>query len=73
MTARHLRIFVEIYQTGSVTKAAQNLFLTQPTVTRALRETEEYYGVQLFERAGQGRGLVRGDAARDPEQDCLSL
>lgn len=50
MTARHLRIFVEIYQTGSVTKAAQNLFLTQPTVTRALRETEAYYGVQLFER-----------------------
>ena len=39
MTARHLQIFVEIYRTGSITKAAQNLFLTQPAVTRALHET----------------------------------
>ena len=50
MTARHLQIFVEIYRTGSITKAAQNLFLTQPAVTRALHETEAHYGVQLFER-----------------------
>lgn len=50
MTLKHLRIFQEIYQTGNVTKAAENLYMSQPAVSRALREIEEYYNVKLFER-----------------------
>lgn len=50
MTIRHLRIFTQVYRFESVTRAAQELHLTQPAVTRAIRELEEYYGTRLFER-----------------------
>lgn len=50
MTIRHLKVFVEVYKQESITKAAESLFVTQPTVTRAIQELEEYYGVVLFER-----------------------
>ena len=50
MTIRHLRIFVEVYRAGNVTRAAEEFHLTQPAVTRAVQELEQYYGVRLFER-----------------------
>lgn len=50
MTIRHLRIFVEVYRLESVTHAAEELHLTQPAVTRAIQELEQYYGTRLFER-----------------------
>lgn len=53
MTNRHLNIFLAVYQTGSVTRAAEKLYMTQPAVTRAIKELEHYYGVLLFERINQ--------------------
>ncbi|SJZ65301.1 LysR family transcriptional regulator [Anaerorhabdus furcosa] len=50
MTLRHLRIFVMVYQLGSITKAAEQLHLAQPAVSLAIKEMEEYYGIQLFDR-----------------------
>lgn len=50
MTLRHLRIFIIVYQNKSITKAAQQLFIAQPSVSLAIQELEAYYGVQLFER-----------------------
>ena len=50
MTLRHMKVFVTVYQTENVTKAAQLLNLTQPVVTRTIQEIEKYYGVCLFER-----------------------
>lgn len=50
MTIRHLKVFVEVYKHENITKAAESLFITQPTVTRAIQELEEHYGVTLFER-----------------------
>lgn len=50
MTLRHMRIFVAICTYNSITKAADNLFLAQPTVSLAIKEMEEYYGVSLFNR-----------------------
>ena len=41
MTLRHFRIFIEVASTGSITQAARNLYLTQPTVSTAVRELEE--------------------------------
>ena len=37
MTLRHLKIFLSIYETGSTTAAADQLFISQPTVSVALR------------------------------------
>lgn len=53
MTIRHMNIFLAVYQTGSVTRAAEKLCMTQPAVTRAIKDLEHYYGVLLFERINQ--------------------
>lgn len=53
MTLRHMKIFNAVYQTGNITKAAEQLYMTQPAVTRAIQELERYYGVRLFERIKQ--------------------
>lgn len=53
MTLRHMRILVAVFQQGSVTKAAESLHLAQPSVSLALREMEDYYGVALFTRVGR--------------------
>lgn len=53
MTLRHMKIFSAVYRTGSVTKAAQELHLAQPSLSVAIRELESYYGVCLFERIGR--------------------
>ncbi|WP_343208740.1 LysR family transcriptional regulator [Anaerolentibacter hominis] len=50
MTIRHLRIFVAVYENSSITKASQLLHLAQPSVSLAVKELEDYYGVKLFDR-----------------------
>ncbi|MDK2808235.1 MAG: hypothetical protein PWP24_970 [Clostridiales bacterium] len=50
MTIRHMKIFIEVYQTENITQAASHLNMTQPAVSRAIQEIENYYGVCLFER-----------------------
>jgi len=50
MTIRHLTIFCAVYENESITAAAEQLHMTQPTVTRAIQELEDYYRISLFER-----------------------
>lgn len=50
MTLRHLRIFVAVCETGTMTAASDRLFIAQPSVSLAISEMEEYYGVRLFDR-----------------------
>ena len=50
VTIRHLRIFIEVVMSGSMSAAAAKLFISQPTVSQAIRELEEHYGILLFER-----------------------
>ncbi len=53
MTLRHMKIFVTVYQNKGITNASQILHLAQPSVSLAIRELEEYYGIHLFERIGR--------------------
>lgn len=53
MTLRHLEIFLAVAETGSMRKAAEKLYISQPTVSGAIREMEEEYDVLLFERLNQ--------------------
>lgn len=53
MTIRHFTIFKEVYLQQNMTRAAQNLYLTQPSVSQAIKELETHYGVLLFERLGR--------------------
>ena len=50
MTLRHLNIFVAVAQTGSMSRAAERLFIAQPSVSQAIGELERHYGCKLFER-----------------------
>lgn len=53
MTIRHLNIFVAVADYGSMSAAATHLYLSQPTVSQAIRELEKHYNVLLFERLGK--------------------
>ena len=50
MTIRHLKIFVEVAESGTMSAAAERCFISQPTVSQVIRELEEHYQVRLFER-----------------------
>jgi LysR family pca operon transcriptional activator len=56
---RHLQCFLEIARQRSVVKAAAALSVTQPAVSKTIRELEELLGVALFERRGRGVVLTR--------------
>ena len=56
---RHLQCFLEIARQRSVVKAAAALSVTQPAVSKTIRELEELLGVALFERRGRGVALTR--------------
>ena len=46
--------FVRVMETGSISMAADLLFITQPAVTKRIHSLEDYFGVKLFESAGRG-------------------
>lgn len=50
MNIESLRMFCRVVEEGSVTKAAKLGFVSQPAVTRQIRNLENSYGVALFER-----------------------
>lgn len=50
MTLRHIKIFIAVCDTGSMTAAAKELFVAQPAVSFAIAEMENYYGQKLFNR-----------------------
>jgi len=50
--------FIEIVRSGSVTRAAQNIGLTQPSVSKALRRLEDAVGLPLIERGMRGARLT---------------
>ncbi len=53
MTINNIRIFLEVYNTLSITQTAKNLYITQPAVSRAIKNLETEYGICLFERIGK--------------------
>ncbi len=53
MTIRHLRIFVAVAETGTMSAAAKQCYITQPTVSQTIRELENHYQLRLFDRLSQ--------------------
>ncbi|MBB3611024.1 DNA-binding transcriptional LysR family regulator [Rhizobium sp. BK602] len=51
---RQLQYFVAVAEQGSITRAAQNLSISQSSVTEALKELESDLGVELFDRHPRG-------------------
>lgn len=72
MTIRHLKIFLAVAEYGTMSAAASKLYLSQPTVSQAVRELEEHYHVLLFERLGKKLYLTdQGKLLRGKAQEVL--
>lgn len=56
---RHLQTFIEVARQASVGKAARVLTVSQPAVTRTMRELEAILGVELVEKDGRGIKVTR--------------
>jgi len=53
MDIHHLKIFVSVYRNRSFSKAANQNFLTQPTVSEHIKNLEIYLNCKLFDRVGK--------------------
>lgn len=78
VTFHQLRLLLAVSRLGSVTRAAQRLHLTQPTLSAQLRQLAEQVGLPLFERVGRKLHLTAAghavlDTAQRVEQELESL
>jgi len=58
MTLQQLLYVIRISETGSFNKAAEQLFVSQPSLTNAMKELEKELGVTVFNRSGRGVTLT---------------
>ena len=56
---RHLQCFLEVARQKSLVKAADSLAVSQPAVSKTIRELEEILGVRLFDRSRRGTTVTR--------------
>lgn len=70
-TLRQLQVFEAIYRLGSFTRAAEELFLTQPTVSMQIRKLSDALGVSLFEHVG--RSVQPTEAGSELYEACKSV
>lgn len=63
-----IRTFLEVYRTGSFTLAGNNLNVSQPSVSAAIRKMEALIGYQLFVK--QGRGIAPTASAHKLANRC---
>lgn len=54
MNTCYLRYAVEIEKTGSITQAAQKLYMAQPNLSKAIKDLEESLGYAIFKRSAGG-------------------
>ena len=78
LTFHQLRLLLAVSREGSVSRAAQRLHLTQPTLSTQLRQLAEQVGLPLFERVGRklhltAAGRVVLDTAARVEQELERL
>lgn len=60
MNFNHLAIFLAVAETGNLTRAAEKLHISQPAVSKQLRELEKSLGMALFHRLSTGVRLTEG-------------
>lgn len=63
MEIRHLKYFIAIAERRSFRKAAQQLFVGQPALSRAIKDLERDLGVRLFNRRPDGVELTDAGSA----------
>ncbi|MFI6356184.1 LysR family transcriptional regulator [Streptomyces sp. NPDC050743] len=68
---RLLRSFLAVAEDGSLTRAAERVFVSQPALTKQIRQLETQLGVRLFERSRAGMALT--DAGRELARRATEL
>ena len=58
MTLTQLKHMSELAKTGSFIKSAENLFLTQPALSRSIKSLEDELGAKIFDRQGRQTTLT---------------
>ena len=59
MNFKQLEYFVKIVECGSITKASQALYTSQPNLTKSIASLEEEYNIILFDRKTKGVSLTQ--------------
>ena len=62
MTLKQIHYVITILETGSFNRAAEALYVAQPTLTNSIRELEEEIGITIFHRSGRGVTLTNDGA-----------
>jgi len=74
MEIRVLRYFLETAREENMTRAAERLLISQPTMSKQLKELENELGVKLFKRSNYNIKLTEaGMLLRERAEDILSL
>jgi DNA-binding transcriptional LysR family regulator len=73
MDIDRLKVFIDAAQTLSFSKTAQQLHVTQPTVSKYIRDLEKSLSVRLFERSGAGLSLTEAGRALLPAAHHLLI
>ena len=58
MTLQQLRYAIGISKVGSFNKAAESLFISQPSLTTAIHDLEDEIGITIFNRTSRGVTLT---------------
>src|SRR5690606_41972834 len=60
MNLHHLKVFLAVAEAGSISRGAESLHISQPAVTREIREPEASLGLPLFDRHPPGVKPTQG-------------
>ncbi|GHU63037.1 LysR family transcriptional regulator [Clostridia bacterium] len=58
MTLRQLKYMIKVIECGSITEAARQLFISQPSLSAAIKEMEAEFGIVLFHRTTKGISMT---------------
>lgn len=72
MTQNELLYILTIAEHGNITRAAQELFISQPSLSESLNKVEQEFGRTIFDRTQEGlihciRSALSGDCQKHPE------
>lgn len=71
MTLQQLVNVVETYRCGSISRAAEKLFMAQPNLSTSIRTLEEELGIQIFKRTS--RGIECTDSGKDFLNEAIEI